>query len=307
MRKEDCNGMRRSGGGEEYRRLVFDRILTRRLGLLTPPQPCSPHPYSPQLRNTKSHIKMTYKEGEGWGPLEFVNEPYIRLHIGATSLHYGQSCFEGLKAFAHSDNSVHIFRPDENAKRLQSSCERTMMPVVPHDTFIEACNAVVKDNMAYVPPYGSNGALYLRPLMFGSGPRIGLQPADEYTFLILAIPVGDYYKGGLSPTSALVIEDYDRAAPRGVGNVKVAGNYVADLLPNMESKKKGFPIGLYLGELEPGSLHNTIRFETLTPPLPPQTLLRSRKSRNSPHQTSSASTTLTISTSPPHPLPCSPP
>eukprot|EP00520_Triparma_pacifica_P019126 CAMPEP_0118650838 /NCGR_PEP_ID=MMETSP0785-20121206/10459_1 /TAXON_ID=91992 /ORGANISM="Bolidomonas pacifica, Strain CCMP 1866" /LENGTH=316 /DNA_ID=CAMNT_0006543237 /DNA_START=241 /DNA_END=1191 /DNA_ORIENTATION=- len=188
---------------------------------------------------------MTYKDG-AWGPLEFVDEPYIKLHIGATSLHYGQACFEGLKAFAHEDDSVYIFRPDENAKRLQSSCERTMMPVVPHATFIEACKAVVTDNMAYVPPYGSNGALYLRPLMFGSGPRIGLQPADEYTFLILAIPVGDYYKGGLNPTAAMVIEDYDRAAPRGVGNVKVAGNYVADLLPNMLAKKQGFPIGLYL-------------------------------------------------------------
>lgn len=97
--------------------------------------------------------------------------------------------------------------------------------------------------MAYVPPYGSNGAMYLRPLLFGSGARVGLQPADEYTFLIMVMPVGDYYKDGLAPIPALVIEDYDRAAPRGVGNVKVAGNYVADLLPNMEGKKKGFPIG----------------------------------------------------------------
>ena len=198
-----------------------------------------------EFLNTKSHVRMTYKDGR-WGELELVNEPYIRLHIGATALHYGQACFEGLKAFAHEDNSVHLFRPMDNAARLQSSCERTMMPVIPHDKFVEAAKFLVKDNMAYVPPYGSNGALYLRPLMFGSGPRIGLQPADEYTFLILAIPVGDYYKSGLSPTSALIIEDFDRAAPRGVGNVKVAGNYVADLLPNMLGKEKGFPIGLYL-------------------------------------------------------------
>ena len=122
-----------------------------------------------------------------------------------------------------------------------------MMPPVPHDVFIQACKDVVKDNMAYVPPYGSGGALYLRPLLFGSGPRIGLQPADEYTLIILVIPVGDYYKGGLaSPCDALIIEDFDRAAPRGVGSVKVAGNYAADLLPNMLGKKKGYPIGLYL-------------------------------------------------------------
>eukprot|EP00563_Minutocellus_polymorphus_P000078 CAMPEP_0181039730 /NCGR_PEP_ID=MMETSP1070-20121207/10648_1 /TAXON_ID=265543 /ORGANISM="Minutocellus polymorphus, Strain NH13" /LENGTH=414 /DNA_ID=CAMNT_0023117647 /DNA_START=28 /DNA_END=1272 /DNA_ORIENTATION=- len=200
-----------------------------------------------EFRATKSHLKMTWTESDGWGGAELVGSPYVNLHIGATALHYGQSCFEGLKAFAHEDDTVHIFRPDENAKRLQSSCERLMMPPVPHDVFIQACKDVVKDNMAYVPPYGSGGALYLRPLLFGSGPRIGLQPADEYTLIILVIPVGDYYKGGLaSPCDALIIEDFDRAAPRGVGNVKVAGNYAADLLPNMLGKKKGYPIGLYL-------------------------------------------------------------
>ena len=122
-----------------------------------------------------------------------------------------------------------------------------MMQYPPHDLFLEAVNEAVRDNVEFVPPYGSGGALYIRPLLFGSGPRIGLAPSDEYTFLVMVIPVGDYYKGGLaSPVAGLLIQDYDRAAPRGVGNVKVAGNYAADMLPNMMSKKKGFPIGLYL-------------------------------------------------------------
>merc|ERR1712127_697679 len=100
------------------------------------------------------------------------------------------------------------------------------MPEIPMDTFIQACNDVVRDNIAYVPPYGSGGALYLRPLLFGSGSRIGLQPADEYTFIILVIPVGDYYKGGLSQTvHSVIVEGFDRAAKYGVGAVKVAGNY----------------------------------------------------------------------------------
>jgi branched-subunit amino acid aminotransferase/4-amino-4-deoxychorismate lyase len=198
---------------------------------------------------------------------------------------------------------------------MQSSCRRTLMAELPTDKFVEACQRVVKDNIEYVPPYGSSGALYIRPLLFGSGPRIGLQPADEYTFLCMVIPVGDYYKGGLAnPVKGRIIMDYDRAAPRGVvrhtasylgiwafvlrpaglllrlgfdhllavyscinafviamrrrgqlvrfvsntskifnvsttcvqGNVKVAGNYAADLLPNTQSKKAGFPIGLYL-------------------------------------------------------------
>lgn len=177
----------------------------------------------------------------------YCQDPYVNLHIGATALHYGQACFEGLKAFTHEDNEVYVFRPEENAARMQSSCRRTMMPELPTEKFLEAIQAVVKDNIEFVPPYGSGGAMYIRPLLFGSGPRIGLQPADEYTFLILVMPVGDYYKGGLAkPVDALIIEDFDRAAPRGVGSVKVAGNYAADLLPNMLSKKKGYPIGLYL-------------------------------------------------------------
>lgn len=200
-----------------------------------------------EFRPTNSHIRITYKDGEGWGEPELVKEPYINLHIGATALHYGQACFEGLKAFCHEDNEVYIFRPEENAARMQASCRRVKMPELPTDMFVDAVKRVVRDNMEYVPPYGSGGALYIRPLLFGSGPRIGLQPAAEYTFLILVIPVGDYYKGGLAaPVNALLIDDFDRAAPRGVGAVKVAGNYAADLLPNMLSKQKGFPIGLYL-------------------------------------------------------------
>lgn len=200
-----------------------------------------------EFRPTNSHIRITYKEGEGWGKPELVKDPYVNLHIGATSLHYGQTCFEGLKAFCHEDGEVYMFRPEENAKRMQSSCRRIMMPELPTETFVNAVKEVVRDNIEYVPPYGSGGALYIRPLLFGSGPRIGLQPADEYQFLIMVIPVGDYYKGGLaSPVDCLIIDDFDRAAPRGVGHVKVAGNYAADLLPNMLSKKKGYQIGLYL-------------------------------------------------------------
>jgi branched-chain amino acid aminotransferase len=199
-----------------------------------------------EFRPTKSNLRITYKDGE-WGEMELCEDPNISIHMGATALHYGQACFEGLKAFAHEDDSVHVFRPDQNAKRLQSSCERTLMPTLPHDIFLKAVNAVVKDNIEYVPPYGTGGALYLRPLLFGSGPRIGLSPADEYTFVLMVMPVADYYKGGLNkPVDGLIITDYDRAAPRGVGNVKVAGNYAADMLPNMLSKAKGFPISLYL-------------------------------------------------------------
>ncbi|KAL3935216.1 MAG: hypothetical protein SGBAC_009217, partial [Bacillariaceae sp.] len=121
-----------------------------------------------EFRATNSHVRVTFKNDE-WGEPELV--PYIDLHIAATALHYGQSSFEGLKAFCHEDGEVYVFRPDENAKRMQSSCRRTMMPELPTEKFLESLQEVVKDNIEYVPPYGSGGALYIRPLLFGSGPR----------------------------------------------------------------------------------------------------------------------------------------
>ena len=101
-------------------------------------------------------------------------------------------------------------------------------------------------NLPFVPPYRTGGALYIRPMMFGSGPRIGLQPSDEYTLVVLAVPVAHYAGGCATPVTAVVVEDYDRAAPLGVGNVKIAGNYAADLLPSTQYKKQGYPIALYL-------------------------------------------------------------
>ena len=120
------------------------------------------------------------------------------------------------------------------------------MPQVPEDKFLEAVRISIKNNIDFVPPYGTGGSMYIRPLLFGSGPRIGLQPSDEYIFLVMVLPVADYYKGGLKPVPCVVVDQFDRAAPRGVGNVKVAGNYAADLLPNVAAKKEGFPISLYL-------------------------------------------------------------
>ena len=200
-----------------------------------------------QYRKTNAFISLTHSQEKGWESIQIERgEPYIKMHISATALHYGQACFEGLKAFHCKDGKVRLFRPQENAKRIKRSCERVCMPFPDEQLFLDACKAAVRENMEYVPPYGSNGALYIRPVLFGSGPKIGLQPADEYKLVVLVIPVGDYYKGGIKQVPAIVVDSYDRAAPKGVGNVKVAGNYAADLLPNSEAKEKGFPICLYL-------------------------------------------------------------
>ena len=200
-------------------------------------------------KETKCHIRYRWNNGI-WDPGELKTESTISIHIAATALHYGQSAFEGLKAFHCRDGKVRIFRAEENAKRMCSTAARILMPPIPESMFIDAVHRVVKANIEYVPPYGSGGALYIRPLLFGSGPKIGVQPADEYVFLILVLPVGDYYKGGLAPVSAVVLDGYDRSAPQGVGNVKVAGNYAADLKPSKLAREMGFPINLYLDAKE---------------------------------------------------------
>ena len=139
-----------------------------------------------------------------------------------------------------------IFRPDENAKRMYRTAVRCVMPPVPEEMFIEALDKVVAANEEYVPPYGTGGSLYLRPLLIGTGPQIGVAPAKEYTFMVMVMPVGAYYKGGLKPVRAVILDDWDRAAPNGMGDVKVGGNYAASLFAHEKAKHDGWPVELYL-------------------------------------------------------------
>ncbi|MCQ2394604.1 MAG: branched chain amino acid aminotransferase, partial [Kiritimatiellae bacterium] len=166
------------------------------------------------------HIRYTWKNGK-WSKPQFVKDPYITMHIGASCLHYGQECFEGIKCFRQKSGKIAIFRPEENAKRMYRTAERTCMPPVPVDMFLDACVKVVKKNKEYIPPYGTGGSMYLRPLLIGTGPQIGVAPAKEYTFMIMVMPVGAYYKGGLKPVRAVIFDQWDRAAPHGMGDVKV--------------------------------------------------------------------------------------
>jgi len=202
-----------------------------------------------QYMDTNCHIRHVWRDGR-WDAGELVPEPYLKMHIAATALHYGQAAFEGLKAFTCKDGKVRLFRPQANARRLAASARRTRMAEVPEDLFIEAVRRVVAANREFVPPYGSGGSLYVRPLLIGSGPQIGVNPAQEYTFIILVTPVGAYYKGGLSPVRAIVYDDFDRAAPHGTGHIKIGGNYAASLLPHHRAHEAGFPVELYLDAAE---------------------------------------------------------
>ena len=191
------------------------------------------------------HLRMTWKNGK-WSKPTFVKDPYITMHIGAACLHYGQECFEGIKAFRQKNGKVVIFRPDENGKRMARTAERTCMPPIDPKYFVELCKTIVKKNAEYVPPFGTGGSMYLRPLLIGTGPQIGVAPASEYTFLLMVMPVGAYYKGGIKPVRAVIYDEYDRAAPQGMGDVKVGGNYAAGIYAHEKAKHNGWPVELYL-------------------------------------------------------------
>ena len=180
-----------------------------------------------------------------WDEGSLTEDNVLHISEGSTALHYGQQCFEGLKAYRCKDGSINLFRPDQNAQRMQRSCGRLLMPQVPTDAFIEACKKVVAANERFIPPYGSGGALYLRPFVIGVGDNIGVRTAPEFIFSIFCIPVGAYFKGGLKPNN-FMISGYDRAAPQGTGAAKVGGNYAASLMPGSEAKKMSFADAIYL-------------------------------------------------------------
>jgi branched-chain amino acid aminotransferase len=192
-----------------------------------------------------THIRYSYKDGR-WNEGKSCKDHTINLSVAAACLHYGQEAFEGLKAFRCKDGKIKVFRPDQNAARLNKTITYILCPEVPEEIFIEAVKRVINDNIEFVPPYGTGGAFYIRPLMIGSSPQIGIAPSRDYEFIVLAIPVGAYYKGGLKPLDALLIDDIDRAAPLGTGHIKVGGNYAASLISFKKAKEHDCQIALFL-------------------------------------------------------------
>jgi branched-chain amino acid aminotransferase len=194
---------------------------------------------------TDYNIRYTWRNGN-WGPGELTQDESIRMHMAATCLHYGQECFEGLKAFETKSGDVVVFRLDENAKRLAHSCQKIMMQPVPEELFFEGVYKAINANRKYVPPYGTGASLYIRPTALGTGPQVGVKPAEEYVFIVFVTPVGPYFKTGFRPVHLIVEEEVDRAAPLGVGDVKVGGNYAAGLRASMAARAKGYTEVLYL-------------------------------------------------------------
>lgn len=198
---------------------------------------------------TDYNVRCYYRDGK-WGEIEVSSEETINLHMAATSLHYGQEAFEGLKAYRCKDGKIRIFRMEANAERLQSTCRGILMPELPTECFCEMVKKVVKLNERFIPPYESGASLYIRPLLIGTSAQVGVHPASEYLFVIFVTPVGPYFKGGFATNPYVIIREFDRAAPLGTGTFKVGGNYAASLRANKMAHDLGYSCEFYLDAKE---------------------------------------------------------
>ena len=193
---------------------------------------------------TDKRYVSNYKDG-AWDEGMLTSDSNVVINECACVLQYAQTCFEGLKAYTTEDGRIVTFRPDLNAERMANTATRLEMPAFPEERFVEAVRQVVKENAAYVPPFGSGATLYIRPYLFGSNAVIGVKPADAYQFRVFTTPVGPYFKGGAKPITIRVC-DFDRAAPHGTGHVKAGLNYAMSLYAIMDAHRQGFDENMYL-------------------------------------------------------------
>lgn len=197
---------------------------------------------------TNSLVSCLYSNGK-WGTLQSSSDDNITISALSAALHYGLQVFEGLKAYRGVDGVIRLFRPDENAKRLQRSAAYLGMTAPDTDLFMKAVDMAVRENLEFIPPYESGATLYIRPLLLGVGPQMGVKPSKDYLFLVAVSPVGNY-NGGTGAIKVLIDRDHDRAAPLGTGCFKVGGNYAAAMMSGAMAKKKGYASVLYLDPKE---------------------------------------------------------
>lgn len=182
---------------------------------------------------------------EPWKPGDLMPYGDMKISPAAGVLNYGQGLFEGMKAYRTSKDRVVFFRPEENARRMQRGADRLKMPPVPESIFIDAVEQCVQENLRWLPPTG-RGAMYVRPLLMGSGAVLGVSPAPSYRFLVYVTPVGPYFKGGVTAIDLVISEEHHRAAPGGSGGVKAIGNYAPGMMPSKKAKAEGYAEVIYL-------------------------------------------------------------
>ncbi|MEU8822972.1 branched-chain amino acid aminotransferase [Streptomyces sp. NPDC048636] len=198
---------------------------------------------------TDHMVTIKWTEGRGWHDAQLVPYAALPLDPANMTLHYAQTIFEGLKAYRQPDGTVATFRPEQNAERFQASARRMAMPELPVETFIAACDALVTQDRAWVPGTGEE-SLYLRPFMFATEVGLGVRPANEYLFVVIASPAGAYFPGGVKPVSVWLSEEYVRAAPGGTGAAKAGGNYAASLVAQAQAADQDCDQVVWLDAIE---------------------------------------------------------
>lgn len=192
-----------------------------------------------------SHIESVWsQETEEWSEPRIVRDPWVKVHGLSPALNYGQQCYEGMRACRSSDDQIVLFRPREHAKRMVRSASVVSIPPVPEEIFMLCVQAAVIHNSEFVPPHNGRAALYIRPVVFGSGPQLMLAPPAEFTFCVFVHPAPAMH--GEDALDAIVLEDFDRAAPRGVGHAKVGGNYAPVMKWSSKAQEDGFMLTLHL-------------------------------------------------------------
>jgi branched-chain amino acid aminotransferase len=221
-----------------------------------------------------------YEDGK-WNDGEIIPYGPIPTEPTMCTLHYGQSIFEGLKAFRAADGGINIFRPDRNAKRLNHSGSRVCIPPFNEDHLIDALTQLIKVDHNWVPTKRGH-SLYIRPLAYGDGNFLGVHSSKTFKLIIMTSPVASYYPEGLAPVKILVARDFVRAVRGGLGSAKTAANYAASLLAGETAKKEGYSQVLWLDAVnrhfvdEVGAMNImfVIGDELVTPPLDSGTILR---------------------------------
>ena len=193
-------------------------------------------------------VRCRYENG-AWGPLQVTEDKTLSIHAAAAGLQYAQQCFEGIKAYRRADGTIGIFRPEQNALRMQASAKAMYMPPLPTETFLEAVSLAVRKNIEWLPPYGTGATLYIRPIMFGTTPKVGVAPASEFEFCVVVTPIGPYYPAGFGTTPFVINRHVDRAAPLGTGQYKVGGNYASSFRATEPAHEAGVGV-LFLDSAE---------------------------------------------------------
>jgi branched-chain amino acid aminotransferase len=192
---------------------------------------------------------VRWTESAGWHDARITARAALSIDPASAVLHYAQEIFEGMKAYRLADGGTALFRPDANARRFRASARRLAMPELPDDLFLQSVRQLVEVERDWIPE-GTDGALYLRPFMFASEVFLGVKPAAEYLYMVIASSVGAYWKGGARAITVWVTQDYTRAGPGGTGDAKCGGNYAASLVAQREAIAQGCDQVVFLDAVE---------------------------------------------------------